>query len=277
MAATALIATTVASAQDFSRSDPATAEPKARPIFLAPGALADAADLPLEVGGISATTDPLTTAAANGNIDYAVRHSFLGVSVGTHLAPPKVAGLEIDGAILLGIATTTLEEDIHEGSVHEPNPGDQARRNVADDDGDFAYGVWLRGRYAVPGQVRIVGGLDIQYLTGEATFNNARFFGDIVDGDYTFTRLRLTVLGGVRVGLATPYLGLGLLQYDGSFDAREADPTVTTPETWKANFEPTAEFRFLLGVEVQDGRLTGRVEVVLVPELGFAAGFVVRI
>lgn len=243
------------------------------------GAFAEGTDAAIEVSSIrtSGNPDPSSTDTANHRIDYSVRHVFLGVRGGVHFAPSSARGLEVDVDALVGSLSTALSESIHSLSIHEPQASDQEKHNTSMDEGDLAYGfhlgAWYGLRQALDGLLRI--GVDYQFLTGEATFNDERFFGDLIDGDYSFRRHRLTLLCGTQVGSVRPYIGIGFLFYEANLDIEEADDA--NPRTWEADFEAEDTLFLRLGVEVAGDRLSARADLHLRAEWGFGVMFALRI
>jgi len=249
-----------------------------RPIRFQGGLFADSTDIPGEVGSISTTgtPGPDTTSDANMEITYRLGHQVLGALLGVHLAPPAAKGLEFDVSLLFASVTTSIGMDADEGSIFVPagNPTDDFHQSMQDRGGDLGFGGLIRGTYTINGLVVV--GLDLQYLQGKGSINNETFFGDLVDGDYTFSRILVHALVGVQQGPVRPYLGIGFLQYDGNADLKEAnDPT--TPDTWDADFEADGQFRLLLGVEAVERLVGARVELHLLPALGVTVAVFVRI
>lgn len=249
-----------------------------RPIRFQGGLFADHTDLPGEVADIttSGLPGPDTKSEANTEITYRLGHQVLGAMLGVHVAPPAARGLEFEVSLLVASVTTSIGMDADEGSIFVPagNPTDDFHQSMEDRGGDLGFGALLRGTYLL--QDLVVVGLDLQYLQGKAEINNATFFGDLVDGDYTFSRILVHLLVGVQRGPVQPYLGIGFLQYQGNADLEEAnDPT--NPDTWDADFEPDGQFRLLLGIQAVERLLGARVELHLLPALGVTVGVFIRI
>ena len=178
------------------------------------GPIAEGTDIRIEVDSISTRggPDPSNTDQANHNIDYKARHVFAGFAMGIHIEPPALAGFELDADFLLGSMSTALSENIHNMSVHEPGPGNDEEHNTALDEADLAVGIQLRAWYRLQQvrQFRLWAAAEYQFISGWAHFNDERFFDDDIEGDYSFSRHRLTFFVGTRIGIIRPVLGVWL-------------------------------------------------------------------
>ncbi len=275
--ALAALAFTLAAGSTASAQDAGSPPEKgrARPVFGLFGGLAEDAMMDIEVSSISTTgtPGPDTKSDANRNIDYQVRHQLLAFVLGLEAAPKEVKGLEVSVSLVLGSASTVLTESADEGSVYNPNPGDGDFRNNATDNGSFVFGFALRGHLLVQNAGFV--GIHYDFVTGTSEFNDEPFFDSRIEGDYEFTRHRIRVFGGGKVGPLMPYISVGFILYDATADLRQADDP--TPDTWDADFEAEDPFRLALGVQADDGgRVTGRAELSLLGELGLSVLLVVR-
>ncbi|MCI0342094.1 MAG: hypothetical protein L0216_13285 [Planctomycetales bacterium] len=272
-AAAVLAGAGTASAQEFDR---AADKGAARTVFFQFGGYFDDATSALEVDSITTTgtPGPDNTSDANRRIDYQVRHQLLAAAIGIVAKPKEAKGLEASLSLLLGSMSTVLSESAEEGSIYNPNPGDGNFNDAATDDGSFVFGVLLRGHYLIENKAFV--GIQYSFVTGESEFNDEPFFDNLVDGEYSFTRHRIQLFGGAKVGPAMPYVSIGFLLYESNADLQDADDP--TPDTWDADFSPEGQFKLAIGLEGNDGGgVVGRIELMLLAETGVAVFAVVRI
>ncbi|MCI0342634.1 MAG: hypothetical protein L0216_16090 [Planctomycetales bacterium] len=273
--------------EDRWEGAPGKAEPEKRPVFLRLGGILEDITMDLEVTkmrsqdpGGPPNPPPETVADANRRIDYLVHHQLVGAALGVEVAPPAVKGLEGSLAVIFGTVSTALTENVEEGSVHTPNPGDGNFEDTAVDRGfgafPFAIGFMVRGSYLLKDVLLF--GIQYDFLSVEATFNDEPFFGTLIEGDYIASRHRVHVFLGAKAGPARPYLSVGYLLYTATADFQDADDP--NPDTWDAEFETESSLRLALGVEMADPAgitgVGGRVEFAFTAELSITILAVIR-
>ncbi len=271
----------------WESSGPGKGEPEKRPVFLRLGGLLEDITMDIEVTkmrsqdpGGPPNPAPETVADANRRINYRVHHSLVAAALGVELAPPAVKGLEASLAVLFGTVSTALTENVEEGSVHTPNPGDGNFEDTAVDRGfgafPFAIGFMVRGSYLVKDVLLF--GVQYDFLSAEATFNDEPFFGNLIEGDYIASRHRVHAFLGAKAGPARPYLSVGYLIYTATADFQDADDP--SPDTWDAEFETESAFRLALGVEMADPAgvtgVGGRIEFAFTAEFSITILAVLR-